>query len=710
MVQSKMSFDSFLQNIVTYLKRKAVPTKPLHVFMLSPADSAGSGSRIRDAVRSITDESKITIHLVTWRRRRIGYGNSDIVLSDGVQALQKAQRLLDMADIVHFKDDNPPLDGMYGLKMPPMARIIHTAGGSGFRRKAYPKITENSVEQRLNLPLNDIGDEKATWHILNDAKSIIWKFGEKKLEIDTSDYRGNIHVNLQSQILKDVKNAVVIRGDVQLNYVEENSGFKVCNIIVEHFDYKGSRINRTLKRFGALKGHKLPWCVVFNPLRGQAAIRITFNNPFVDKSQVIFDNLQFLEMTKDWNNTLNRLPFTEDSIANKLELNLVDIGDKNASWWMINDDKNIKWSSDNKQLEINTLDYVGNKHINIRSKNIAYIKGNIVIYGDVELREINNSNKIKVFTVIAEYLDKNGVTVTKIQRKFKALCNDKASWFVVFDSPKKGTDVRLTFHFPNTEKTWFTLNNLNFLEMLEGWNSTIQPEKIQSEIEGISMGLWPLKTYQKADLRTVLTPDLLIDGEKLVYTPHGFPVYDSLLRKKQNKRCIITHAPSNSSKKGTETLILPALKRLSEKYDFEISLVQGMPHKDCLAAIQKSDLFIDQVLVGFYGNAALEAMAYGIPTVAYLDEKILDRIGVLNRDCPIVAVKRRTENAFVEALEPYLKKPYKLKALSKKTRKWVGKRHDYSVIGRLWRKHYRRITNPILNDYYNFREKINPYF
>ena len=247
--------------------------------------------------------------------------------------------------------------------------------------------------------------------------------------------------------------------------------------------------------------------------------------------------------------------------------------------------------------------------------------------------------------------------------------------------------------------------------MLEDWNSTIQPEKIQSEIEGISMGLWPLKTYQKADLRTVLTPDLLIDGEKLVYTPHGFPVCDSLLRKKQNKRCVIAHAPSNSSKKGTDTLILPALKRLSEKYDFEISLIQGMPHDDCLAAIQKSDLFIDQVLAGFYGNAALEAMSYGIPTVAYLDEKILDRIGALGGNCPIVAVKRRTENAFVEALEPYLKKPYKLKALSKKTRNWAAKWHDYSVVGRLWRKHYRRIsTNSILNDYYNFRKKINPRF
>ena len=103
-------------------------------------------------------------------------------------------------------------------------------------------------------------------------------------------------------------------------------------------------------------------------------------------------------------------------------------------------------------------------------------------------------------------------------------------------------------------------------------------------------------------------------------------------------------------------------------------------------------------------------MSYGIPTAVYLDEKILDKVGISIRKCPIIAVRRRTENAFVEALEPYLKKPYKLQTLSKKTRKWVIKQHDYSVIGRLWRKYYRRITNSESKDCYNFREKINPRF
>jgi hypothetical protein len=100
--------------------------------------------------------------------------------------------------------------------------------------------------------------------------------------------------------------------------------------------------------------------------------------------------------------------------------------------------------------------------------------------------------------------------------------------------------------------------------MSKHWNKNIQSEKIN-----ISMGLWPLKTYENADLRTVLTPDLLITGEKIMYTPHAFPVTEAKFQENKNKRLIISHAPSNNSKKGTNSLILPALKKLSEKYDFE---------------------------------------------------------------------------------------------------------------------------------------------
>ena len=157
--------NSFLENIINYRKR------PINIFMLSPEDYAGSGCRIRDAVRKVAKKDKITINLITAKRRNIGFNNADIVLSDGEQALKKAQKLLDKADIVHFKDDNPPVDGMYGLIIPPNAKIVHTAGGSGFRRVSRSLITEENVSRKIKLPLNDIGDAQSTWKINNIEES-----------------------------------------------------------------------------------------------------------------------------------------------------------------------------------------------------------------------------------------------------------------------------------------------------------------------------------------------------------------------------------------------------------------------------------------------------------------------------------------------------------------------------------------------------------
>jgi hypothetical protein len=55
----------FLWKIKNYLSKKESGEKPLRIFMLSPADSAGSGARIRDAVRSVN--RKVVINLEIGR-------------------------------------------------------------------------------------------------------------------------------------------------------------------------------------------------------------------------------------------------------------------------------------------------------------------------------------------------------------------------------------------------------------------------------------------------------------------------------------------------------------------------------------------------------------------------------------------------------------------------------------------------------------------
>ena len=50
---------SFLKKIRNYLRKGQTTKRPLRIVMLSAADSAGSGYRIRSAVKSVEKEIKV---------------------------------------------------------------------------------------------------------------------------------------------------------------------------------------------------------------------------------------------------------------------------------------------------------------------------------------------------------------------------------------------------------------------------------------------------------------------------------------------------------------------------------------------------------------------------------------------------------------------------------------------------------------------------
>ena len=89
---------------------------------------------------------------------------------------------------------------------------------------------------------------------------------------------------------------------------------------------------------------------------------------------------------------------------------------------------------------------------------------------------------------------------------------------------------------------------------------------------------------------------------------------------------VVVHAPSDRRVKGTDR-ILAALDRLrADGVEFELELVEGRTRDDARRAYQRADLFVDQVLLGWYGGVAVEAMALGKPVVARLDASQLARL------------------------------------------------------------------------------------
>jgi hypothetical protein len=521
--------------ILPFIEKILTPNKHLNVFMISPEDYAGSGCRIRDAVRKVTNKDEITINLITAQKRKIGFSNSDIVLSDGRQALEEAQKLLDKADIVHFKDDNPPIDGMYGLIMPPKAKIVHTAGGSGFRRRKPTPITEEDIAREIELPLEDIGDSECTWWLINDNKSIVKSSKKDEVQLNLMDYNGKTHLNLRSRPVENIEGPIVICGDVILHQTGDNSGFKICTIITEHLDNENNVIGKEISKFGAIKNQKIPWSVSIYPKENQKTIRFIIYSTFSEKYELTFSNLKFLEMKNNWGSG-----------------------------------------------------------------------------------------------------------------------------------------------------------------------------PISEEIKQTSMGLWPLEAYRFADLRTGLTADLVIEKD-MIFTPQSIPTSNFAYSKKSNKRIVIAHAPTHRIKKGTDTIILPALKNLSKRFDIEIKLIEGVTHEECLKEIQISDLYVELGLSGFYGNAAMEAMAFGVPIAVHLKENITKLAGNVFDYCPIIPVRKRTIESFTKAIEPWLENTETLRLQGLKSRKWVSLVHDEKIVGKKWLHLYRNLFNPISRFYQLFRKKTGNY-
>ena len=85
----------------------------------------------------------------------------------------------------------------------------------------------------------------------------------------------------------------------------------------------------------------------------------------------------------------------------------------------------------------------------------------------------------------------------------------------------------------------------------------------------------------------------------------------------------VLHAPSHQGVKGTR-FFLEAVERLRrERVPFDLELIENLPNAEALRRYREADLVVDQLLAGWYGGFAVEAMALGKPVIAYLRESDL---------------------------------------------------------------------------------------
>lgn len=153
-----------------------------------------------------------------------------------------------------------------------------------------------------------------------------------------------------------------------------------------------------------------------------------------------------------------------------------------------------------------------------------------------------------------------------------------------------------------------------------------------------------------------------------------------------NKKIKILHAPNHIEIKGSK-FIEKAIEELkNEGYEVEYCFVQKMKNNELLKLMKSCDLIIDQLVIGWHGIFALEAMALKKPVICYIREDLLqlyENSGCLEvNELPIINANVRT---IKQVIKENLDKK-KLEEIGIKSYNYVKKHHSLESIGLIFDK------------------------
>jgi hypothetical protein len=149
----------------------------------------------------------------------------------------------------------------------------------------------------------------------------------------------------------------------------------------------------------------------------------------------------------------------------------------------------------------------------------------------------------------------------------------------------------------------------------------------------------------------VLNPELAHYVPGATFLPYASVDVDAIepAWPKTDGPAVLLHAPSDEGIKGSR-LIVAAVERLQQRMPCKFVLVKGLPHAEAMRLYQSADLVIDQVLAGWYGGFAVEAMAMGKPVACYIREADLHHIpAAMRAELPLIRLTPETIEADLAA-------------------------------------------------------------
>src|SRR5664279_425473 len=181
-----------------------------------------------------------------------------------------------------------------------------------------------------------------------------------------------------------------------------------------------------------------------------------------------------------------------------------------------------------------------------------------------------------------------------------------------------------------------------------------------------------VRTY--ADRMFVVSVDLLPFVPDAEYVPRVIDLAEwPELPAPHHARPVVLHVASRPHTKGTP-IIREGLQRLAgEGLDFELRVLEGVPHAEVRAAIAEADILVDNVIAGSYGISSMEAMASGRVALANLSEDVQ----AAHPDCPVVNGDPIT---FADVMRRLIADPDERARRAVAGRAFVARVHDAPVI------------------------------
>lgn len=178
-------------------------------------------------------------------------------------------------------------------------------------------------------------------------------------------------------------------------------------------------------------------------------------------------------------------------------------------------------------------------------------------------------------------------------------------------------------------------------------------------------------------VRNSIVLPLSIDLDNYPFTEHP-----------QNKTITIMHAPTDRGSKGTEFIIEAVQRLISEGKPVILNLVENVTHVKLIDEYIKSDIFIDQINSGWYGAAAIEAMAIGRPVICSIRKSYYEFIDY-GEQIPIVHADPDT---IYDSINNLISNRSKLPELGSRCRQFVEKIHDNKKLTKKLIEYYKNIS------------------